>query len=131
MSAASITLAGRVSAEALMVDTCTVTRATGTTFNDTTGRTGSTTATIYTGACRVKAYDTQAQTPVAGDREWTVYPYIVSLPIAAAEVQVDDVITITDAALDPQLIGRAFIVVALSHKTHATARRLGCKEVQA
>ena len=53
----------------------------------------------------------------------------VQVPMSVTGLAVGDVVTVTASALDPDLVGRHFWVKDLAHKTHMTARRLGCEEV--
>lgn len=134
MSAPSVTRAGRAAAERLMVDTCTVTRVSaGGAFNETTGQYGAdTTTSVYAGKCRVQQRDGLARGVTAGEREQMVGRFVVSLPMSATGVQVDDVVTITATGTDSDadLASRTFRVAELFHKTYATARRLVVEEAQ-
>jgi len=131
MSATSATLAGRVAAERLMVDTVTITRVTGGTSDPETGIHTQTTATIYTGKCRVQ------QRPIArpgsrsdvGEASVVQVDFSLQLPMSVTGVQVEDIATITASALDPDLPGRAFRVASQATKTHATMRRFELVEV--
>lgn len=85
----------------------------------------------YAGRCKVQLrVSATGSEPVAGDRALTVLRYELHLPMTAAAAVVDDVVTITAAASDPELVGRRFRVAALVHKTDLTARRLIVEEVQ-
>lgn len=129
MSAESAVLAGRAAAEALMVDTCTITRADGTETTDPgTGIVTPGGSTIYTGPCRVQVRALVAQSPEAGEVQLSVGQVEMQIPMAVTGVRTGDVATILTAALDPDLVGRRFRVSVPAHKTHATARRLSCTE---
>lgn len=133
MSAASLVARGRVAALALMVDACTITRVTGQSTNLQTGVVTDTTATIYTGKCRIQNIGTAGQGTArpATVAEAQVYqlPLSIQLPMSVIGVLVADVVTVTASVLDPDLVGRTFWVKELAHKTHLTARRLGLEEV--
>jgi len=116
--------------EALMTDTCTIKRQTGTALNATTLAMEPTYTTLYTGKCRVQLRDTVATQPDAGERAHAIVRTIVQVPVATTGVRVDDVVTVT-ASADADLTGRAFRVRSTFHKTHATSRRLECEELQA
>lgn len=131
MSAQSTTLAGRVAAEALMVDSCTVSTGGTPVWNEATGRYDAPSATvIYAGKCRVQVPNVAENEADAGERAWTVQDALVMLPVDGSEaVQVGHHVVIDSCALDAQLVGKAYTVTAGHHKTFATARRLRCKEV--
>lgn len=116
-----------------MRDACTIHVVSGVTTDPETGATTPATTTLYTGKCKVQTFEPQERTPEAGGATFTVQRYAVHVPVAGAaddyEPAVDHVVTITTAAADPHLAGRAFLVVALLHKTNATAYRLGVEEV--
>ncbi|WBQ03019.1 DUF6093 family protein [Kribbella sp. CA-293567] len=85
----------------------------------------------YAGACKVQLrVSATGSDPVAGDRAFTVLRYELHLSMSAPAAVIDDVVTITAAASDPELVGRRFRVAALVHKTDLTARRLIVEEVQ-
>jgi len=115
-------------AESLMLDTCTVKRVTGVTTDLLTGADVPTYSTIYTGKCKVATFQPQERNPEVGGATLTVQRYSVHVPVGAFVPAVGQVVTITDAALDPNLTGRMFRVVALLHKTAATAYRLSVEE---
>lgn len=135
MTAESALAAGRDAALALMDDVCTVVRpnSTGHTTDPATGVVTYAGATIYTGACRVQMLQGTRGDALeqAAERAISVQNAIVSLPITAVGIRVDDVITVTASTLDPDLVNRVYRVVAMTHKTFLTARRLICQEVTA
>lgn len=127
MSAQTAIVQGRRAAEALMVDACTVRRKTG----ETTGPGGVITptySTLYTGKCRVQQPTALARPHQPGDAFILMVRLDVQLPMSVTGLQAEDQITITASALDPDLVGRTFVVWDLAHKTHATARRVGVQE---
>lgn len=83
----------------------------------------------HAGKCRVQATAAQEQTASLAEHTMTLQRYTVHVPVAAFEPAVGDVITIVDAVDDEHLAGRTFRVVALLHKSQATAYRLGVQEV--
>lgn len=129
MSAESATLAGRLAAERNMADACTITRETGRTTDPDTGLTTKTMATLYTGKCRVQQPGRMARPEQVGEAQ--VYQLLVDvqLPMSVTGLAVGDVVTITASSLDGDLVGRHFWLKDLAHKTHMTARRVGCEEV--
>lgn len=129
MTAASVTLQGQTAAEALMVDTGTLTRYGPQTWVESTGtQTRPVLSTPYSGKCRVKAagFDQSAE---AGEEQISRWPFTVSLPVAVVDVQLNDVFTLS-AAVDASLIGVPLRVREVLRGTNITARRLGCEEVE-
>lgn len=126
MSATSVTLRGRTAAEARMVDACTIVRLGSETFNPTIGEyTTAAPTSLYVGACEVQVSDgLNAQEQETGGQVVTQRRVTVKVPMSVTGVQVDDVVTITAAALDADLVGQAFRVVGEFAKSFATARRL-------
>lgn len=126
MSLRSVTARGRRAAESLMIDTCTVSPVTG--VDESTGA-PTLGAAVYTGRCKVQASQAQEANPEAGGATYTVQRYAVHVPVGAFVPVVGQVVTLTAVPLDPLLVGRAFRVVALLHKSLATAYRLAVEEV--
>lgn len=116
-----------------MVDACTIAHPrpqSEWTVNETTGVLTPTYATAkYTGRCKVQTSEPQESTSEAAGATFTVQRYSVHIPVGSCVPVVDDVVTITAAALDANLVGRQYRVVALLNKTAATAYRLSVKEV--
>lgn len=130
MSAASVLARGRAAALALMVDTCTIRHQTGSTTDRLTGRQTPTYSTLYTGVCRVQQAVAMGSRAEAGEVEPVLLRLEVQLPVADTEgITRGDLVTITAATLDDDLVGRVFRIRDLHHKTHATSRRLQCEEV--
>jgi hypothetical protein len=129
MSLASLIARGQQRAEAvLMVDACTIRRGNGdSVVDDNTGIESETFTDLYAGPCRVQQHSTggaaQEQTP--GEDYQLLLRVEVQLPISVTGLEVDDEITITAAAHDPELVGQVFIVRDLFAKTHPTSRRVG------
>lgn len=132
MRAAGAVARGRRAAESLMVDACTVTRASsGAPVVDNNNGTVTPAAprTIYSGPCRVQVPDAVEKIEEAGGDSLSVQAAIISLPIAGSEsVAVGDVVTVTGATFDAELSGVTYVVRGLHRKTHATSRRLRCEE---
>lgn len=129
MSATSVTLRGRVAAEALMVDACTITRVVSASTDPDTGVVTPTYSTIYTGKCRLKLPVAVARPVTVGEaQQFTQHP-ILSLPATTTGVQVDDILTITTSLLMPSLVGRIFHVRAVPGQSHMTAARFEVMEL--
>lgn len=135
---------GRVLAEALMTDTCTITRAGAGAgagagvgagvgpFNESTGQYDPPPRiTVYTGKCRIQIKSAVASSAdsSAGDRLGTVQDRELQLPITGtADVSIDDVAEVTAAVSDASLVGRKFTVTERHEKSQATARRLRVRQ---
>lgn len=131
MSAGSVTLAGRSAAEALMTDTCTVTRpgATEPVYDpgtDTYTYPGGT--EVYSGKCRVKQADTIDQDRQAGEAVVGARRYVVSLPMSVTGVRRGDSVTVDTSVLDGALPGVVLRVLGAAKGSQITARRLACEE---
>jgi hypothetical protein len=123
---------GRAAAESLMVDACTITRpgAGDPVFDPSTGGyTNPEPVTVHAGPCRVQVNAPDSTSEDFGGRSVTTSPLRVSVPMSVTGVRQQDLVTITAAALDPDLAGRTFRVEYAPAKTHMTARRLECEEV--
>lgn len=107
-----------------MLDTCLIERPGPAELDRLTGDLEPVSAVVYVGKCRVQTYQPQEYTPEVGGHTASVQRYFVHLPAAAYAPAVGDVVLIESTALDPMLVGRRFRVVALLHKTAATAYRL-------
>lgn len=127
-----LVLAGRSAAEALMTDTCTVTRATEGGWSDAAeDYTSGSTSTLYAGMCRVKAENVAVREVDAGEREVGVVSWTVSLPITAATggIGEGDTVTVTASPMDPSLVGKEFTVAGPFRGSQVTARRLPVRAV--
>lgn len=130
MSMLDAVLAGRREAEALMLDTCTVHRP-GELVTDADGNVTPSLTLLYTGPCKIQQTLAQSSNPEAGGHQFTVQDTRWDTPVAAGVFEVDDVVTIVGAVLDPQLTGRVYRVTDPFHKTGATAQRTRVSEVTA
>jgi hypothetical protein len=130
MSRASVLARGQAKAAEGMADACTITRVTGRSTNTTTGAVTPTTSTLYTGKCRIQQAQAQAQREDIGEDHLLLLRLEVQLPVVGTEaLAVGDLITITAAVNDADLVGRVLRVHDLAHKSEATARRPQCLEV--
>lgn len=129
--------AARALAESAMVDTCTITRdAQGSaddTLNDVTGElsqpTGDAT-TVYSGPCLLRT--TAALRARSEDEGGAVLQRRIQaarLPVSAAEVKLGDVLTVTAAAHDPQLVGRPYRVLDSEVNTFAVTRKVELEDL--
>lgn len=121
--------AGRRAAERNMLDTCTVKTVVSVTTDEAGDPVITYGPTLYEGRCKVQTFEPQEHSSEVGGGTVTSQRYAVHVPVGAFAPAHDQVVTIVTAALDPNLPGRAFRVVALLHKSAATAYRLGVEEV--
>ena len=129
MTATSAAVSGQAAAERLMVDTCTITRNGDPVFDSTTGTYAQPTSPVYTGKCRVKPSVLSGNTTVqAGEKRVALWPFSVSVPMSVADVQLDDIVTVTGSA-DASLVGVTLRIRSIARGTFITARRLDAEEV--
>jgi hypothetical protein len=124
VTVASLLMRGRRRAESLMPDTCTIQRVTGTSTDPVTGVDTPTYSDEYAGRCKVQTFEPFERTPESGGHTYTEQRYSVHIPVASYAPRVGDLVTITAAAYDENLTGRAYRIVALLHKSTPTAYRL-------
>lgn len=129
MSAASATLRGRAAAEALMLDACRVERPGESVTDPDSGDVTPSMSPVFEGKCKVQQTMSQGANPAAGSHAFTIQDSRVDFPVSAGPLMVDDVVTMTASALDPQLVGTVFRVAELFHKSYATAQRTRVEEV--
>jgi hypothetical protein len=92
----------------LFRSTCTITRSTPGTFDENTGEIASgTPATIYSGPCLVRSQMWQGSDTQTGQEEVRYRSARLKLPPDTA-IEKDDVVTVTTAQNDPDLVGRVF-----------------------
>lgn len=125
MSIAGHIARGRARHALLMVDACTVTRATET-YNPTTQKYDGTPTTVYTGPCRLKIW--RGTDEQASETEVNVQRYYVDLPLTGATPTVArrDLLTVT-ASLNPALVGRVLVLTDVETETTDTALRITCE----
>jgi hypothetical protein len=132
VTAASGLARGRVAAQALMVDACTITDTTSIITDDLTGQVVRTQAPVYSGPCKVQTSGSGAlgdRTDV-GQVALVVLRLELHMPVVGSEnVHRGGLVTITASATDAALVGRTFRVRDLAHKSWLTARRLQIEEV--
>lgn len=119
---------GREAAEAIMVDTCRIERP-GKAAPDGRGGTTHPRALLYEGKCRVQRALGGASAQEVAGHEYTPRPLTIHLPVGAVGVEGDDVVTVTETAADPLLVGRVFRVVVPAGKSLASAYRIPVEEV--
>lgn len=118
----------RAHVESMMTDTIRLEHVTGSAPDPDTLAMVDTYATDYLGPGRVQRPDTQVSEPVAGEVEFGALRATIQLPIAVATAKRGQRVTVV-ASGDPGLVGKAFSVLGVPSKSHATMRRLMCEEV--
>lgn len=129
MSAFDATLAGRVEAEAIMYDSCVVSRP-GEPFTDDDGIVTTPIIEVYAGKCKVQTTVAQAASPVAGGHAFTIENLQLHLPVATS-LSTGDTATITSSLLDPTLVDLTFRLVELARGSQRTAARWNVELVTA
>lgn len=128
MSASDAAARGQRLAGSLMADAVAVTRVTGRSLGEDTGRLAETGAAVWSGPARLRPAASDS-TRVAGERADSVRSYVVSLPLTATAVLPGDRVTVT-SSLDTALTGAVLTVQGQAEGTHLTARRLACELVE-
>ena len=123
MSFPDVVFQGRAAASALMLDTCTVHRPGPPVTDPDTGAVTPSLTLLYTGPCKIQQTLAQSSNPEAGGHQFTVQDTRWDTPVGEGPFEVNDVVTIVDAVLDPQLTGRVYRVTDPFHKSGATAQR--------
>lgn len=129
MGRETVLLAARAFLTASLTETCTIQHPTGPgTTNLVTGVVTPTLTTTYTAQpCKVAAAG-PAPSTVAEAGLVTLSPTI-TFPVEVTGVVDQDVITITAAANDPELVGRVYRVLGPTHRDWITRRQLNVIEV--
>ncbi|MFE7609244.1 DUF6093 family protein [Streptomyces celluloflavus] len=125
-SVARLLAHGRAAAAALMTDVCRIERTRVTTTDD--GQDVEQVEALYEGRCRIRPSPQAAVDDLTGTALVATWPYVVSVPLAVADVRAGDAVTVTTSD-DPSLTGLRLRVRSIDRGTQITARRLGCEEV--
>lgn len=111
-----------------MADACLITRGSGDPiFDEDTGTYTQGSSTLYAGRCRVQA-SLMAAEQDAGDAFNIVNRVTISVPIGTLGLAKGDLVTITEAADNPQILNAQYRVRSIQDKSQATAVRLECEE---
>lgn len=110
-------------AEQKMLDTCTITRVTGKTFNPTTKLYTPTTTTIYSGKCELKQEQRSIDTATGPGQVEGIQRAVLKLPVSASGVQEEDDVLI-NTSLNPAVVGLRGKVRGGHYQSSASARRL-------
>lgn len=95
-----------------------------------TGIPAPSTTQVYSGKCKVQNLDPQEATPQVGGAVVTSQRYRVDVPVGEYAPEEGDVVTIVATALDPNMVGRTYRVLAPMHKTAATAYRMAVTDAE-
>ncbi|WP_314325443.1 DUF6093 family protein [Paenarthrobacter ilicis] len=121
---------GRRSAEKRMPDACTVVRPRPKPTTDSeTGKVTRPSDEVYSGKCRLQQSLAQSTTKEAAELVVTEQVIRWDTPVGSGPFRIGDVVTITAAELDGQLVGRTYRVEQLFNKSQATAQRCRVVEV--
>lgn len=123
---------GRIAAESLMVDSCTIRHpSTRGSFNESTGQYPSTAgALIYQGKCKRVAAGTMPTTAASGDRDVTQVRSEVRIPVASEHVPVGAIVTLDACPNDPSSVGTKLRVTGHVDRTWPKDVRLNVTEVE-
>lgn len=118
-------LAGlRATSLAALPDTCTIARKALTGTTDATGSyTPDAPTSIYSGVCRLRPPDTAEIRVLAGDEQVTRQRYVLTIAHDAAEVLVDDIVSVTVSS-DAVMLARPFRVIGRASGSWLIDRRL-------
>ena len=109
------------------VDTCVIKRATGSTFNESTGQTEPTYTTQYTGVCLVRSRN-QSDADF-GAQLAEVRGYRVFIPYTETATEPGDLVDVT-STFDGRLDGNQLVVRNVRGDTYNTVRVVECEENQ-
>ena len=123
-------LRGRAAAEELMIDSCTVARATGEKTLAADGiRYVQEMAPVYAGKLLIRAPNQAPWIQESKGQIVTWSQFTLSFPVVESEgLRQGDVVTILSCALDPALVGLKVRLAGRAGQTHATARRWRVEE---
>ena len=117
----------RTQAESLMVDACTITRPGDPVTDPETGDVTAGEVVVYSGKCKVQSKDSSVATPDAAGAGFVIVSRQVHIPANAADVQNDDVVTITASRLNVFTVGKQYRVEGFEPDSFDTAARLPVK----
>lgn len=131
MSRETVLARGRAFLLAALVDTCRIERVTAEDTNPLNGKVTKTWATVYVGQCEFQASTaTWAGPATVAEAALRVAAATLKLPVVGSEgVAIDMRVTALTCLNDAEMVGRIYSVTGLSHKSHATTRKLSLQEV--
>lgn len=120
---------GRVEAEAIMYETCVVSRP-GEPFTDADGVVITPLVGVYAGKCKIQTTVAQAASPVAGGHVFTVENLQLHFPVGSGLVTGDSTL-VTASLMDESNVGKIFRLVELARGSQRTAARWNVELVTA
>lgn len=132
--------AGRAEANALMLDTCAITRVTGPAgpMDPGTGEPSfpAPTTTVYgpainpdKGRCKVQTFEPYEAARESGKHVYIEQRYHLHLPVGTPQIRTGDSVEVLAAVFDTALVGKKYRVAGTHHKSLATAQRLLLDEI--
>jgi len=131
MSRESVLARGRAFLVGGLVDTCRIERVVAEDTNSLTGVVTKQWATVYQGPCRIQAATANWAGPATvGEAAIRLAAAELQLPVVGSEgVLIDMRVTHLTSLHDTEMVGRVYAVTGLSHKSHATTRKLPLQEI--
>ena len=111
-----------------MADTATVSRPGASVFDPETGNMTSTSSTVWRGRCRLRQPTNVEREVMFGDRQVSIFRFVIDVPHEVAAVRSGDVVTLRTS--DPLAAVREFRVISVSSETFTLHRSLGCEVVE-
>lgn len=112
-----------------MLDSCRITKVDGYTVDPVTAVNTPNVVITYEGPCKIQSLRAYESTPTGGDRQWTVSPLELHLPVTGtADVGTDQRAEIL-TSVDPVNVGRVLRIRSGDRKSLQTALRLAVDEV--
>lgn len=113
-----------------MLDTCTVTRVTGKTFDPETRLNVPTVTTIYSGKCEMKMPGTDAETARGPGQVEDIQKGVLKLPATGAVAVREGDQVLIDTSLNPAMVGLKATIRGGHYQSAATARRLAVEVIK-
>jgi hypothetical protein len=131
MSRESVLARGRAFLVAGLIDTCRIERVVAEDTNPVTNVVTKQYDTVYTGPCRIQAATANWAGPATvAEAALRLAAAELQLPVVGSEgVAIDNRVTVLSCLHDTEMVARVYAVTGLSHKSHATTRKLPLQEV--
>ncbi|MES2211037.1 MAG: DUF6093 family protein [Chloroflexota bacterium] len=131
MSRESVLARGRAFLTAGLVDTCRIEHVVAEDTNPVTAAVTKQYDVIYTGPCRIQAATANWAGPATvAEAALRLAAAELQLPVAGSEgISINDRVIILSCLHDTEMVNRVYAVTGLSHKSHATTRKLPLQEV--
>lgn len=130
MSRDSVLARGRTFLLGGLIDTCLIERVTSEQTDQRDGTVTKQYAPVYQGSCRIQAATANWAGPAeVGQAAIRLAAAELQLPVVGTEgIAIDDRVTVLTCTHDVEMVGRRYSVTGLSHKSHATTRKLPLQE---